>query len=104
MSRITQQNISNGINPVRDRKVMYYTYFIKSLKDGTFYTGSTGDLRKRLNQHNTGRSNYTKSRLPFELLYYEACLDESRAKARELFLKSGMGKRYLRQRLGVSGL
>lgn len=83
---------------------MFYTYVLKSEKNDIFYTGSTKDLRKRLKQHNYGQSTYTKNRGPFKLIYYEACLDESRVKARELFLKSGMGKRYLRQRLGVSYL
>ncbi len=37
----------------------YYTYILKSQKDGTLYTGSTNDLRKRLKQHNAGNSVYT---------------------------------------------
>ena len=40
-----------------------------------------------------------KERGPFELIYYEACLNEQDALARENYLKSGMGKRYLKNRL-----
>ena len=40
-----------------------------------------------------------KYRGPYDLIYYEACLEKDDAKARELFLKSGPGKRYLYQRL-----
>lgn len=92
------------MDPVRDQSVMFYTYILKSKKDGKLYTGSTKDLRKRLIQHNKGLSTYTKGRGPFEIIYYEACLLEDKARSRELYLKSGMGKRYLRNRLGASYL
>lgn len=78
---------------------MYYTYVLMSKKDGKWYTGSTGDLRKRFREHNSGRNFSTKSRFPFKLIYYEACLDKKDAEAREKYLKSGMGKRYLKNRL-----
>jgi putative endonuclease len=84
--------------------MFYYTYILKSKKDGRIYTGYTKDLRKRLNQHNKGLSTYTKGRGPFMLIYYEACLLEDKSRSRELFLKSGMGKRYLKNRLGASYL
>jgi len=41
----------------------------------------------------------TKGRGPFELIYYEMCLNKDDAVAREKYLKSGMGKRYLKNRL-----
>ncbi len=78
---------------------MYYIYVIQSNKDKKFYTGFTGDLQNRLQDHNAGRVPSTKGRSPFELIYYEACLNEQDALAREKYLKSGMGKRYLRNRL-----
>jgi putative endonuclease len=83
---------------------MFYTYILKSKKDGKLYTGSTKDLRKRLLQHNTGKNLSTKGRGPFIIIYYEACLLEEKARSRELYLKSGMGKRYLKNRLGASYL
>ena len=69
------------------------------MKDGKFYTGYTNDLRKRFNQHNAGRVFSTKGRGLFRLIYDEACLDENDAKASEKYLKSGMGKRFLLNRL-----
>ena len=78
---------------------MFYTYILKSLKNGYLYTGFTNELRKRLNQHANGRSIYTKGRGPYKLIYYEACLNEDDARSRELFLKSGMGKRYVKNTL-----
>ena len=78
---------------------MIYTYVIQSAKDSRWYTGFTDDLRKRFSQHNNGQVSSTKSRGPFKLIYYEACLDKADARARETYLKTGMGKRYLQNRL-----
>ena len=78
---------------------MFYTYVLKSRKSKRFYTGSTKDLRKRFKQHNEGKSAWTKKDTSWELVYYEACLNENDARSREKFLKSGMGKRYLKTRL-----
>lgn len=78
---------------------MFYTYILKSKKNGKLYTGYTGDLRKRLSEHTKGDFGYTKGRGPFELIYYEACIEQIDARSRELYLKSGKGKRYLKTRL-----
>ncbi len=78
---------------------MVYTYVIRSRKDNKFYTGTTSDLRKRFIEHNEGRVTSTKNRGPFELIYYEGCLNKEDAFARERYLKTGMGKRYLKNRL-----
>ena len=78
---------------------MFYTYIIKSKKSGKLYTGYTNDLRKRFKEHNEGKSVYTKGRGPFKLIYYEACTEQEDARSRELYLKSGRGKRYLKSRL-----
>ena len=86
------------IHHVRD-EMMWYTYVLRSLKDEKWYTGSTVDLRKRLKQHNSGHTSSTKHRRPLEVIYYEMCQNESDARSRELYLKSGMGKRYLKNRL-----
>lgn len=87
------------MSPVRDSLSFHYVYVLQSTKDGTWYTGCTQDLRKRLEQHNDGKAGYTKDRGPYALIYYEACRSVDDAFARERYLKSGMGKRYLRNRL-----
>ncbi len=78
---------------------MHYVHVIQSQEDRQFYTGFTSDLKNRFREHNAGRVSSTKRRGPFELVYYEACQNEQDALAREKYLKSGMGKRYLRNRL-----
>ena len=83
--------------PVRDQ--FYYVYLLQSQKSSKWYTGYTKDLRKRFAQHQNNESLYTKGKGPFKLIYYESCLNEYDAIAREKYLKSGMGKRYLKNRL-----
>lgn len=78
---------------------MYYTYLLQSIKDSKLYTGCCNDLRKRFKQHISGEVLSTKGRGPFKLIYYEACLNKHDAFAREKFLKTGMGKRYIKNRL-----
>jgi len=78
---------------------MYCVYVLQSKKDGQWYTGSTSDLKKRLKEHNDGKVPATKDRRPFELIYYEACLNRKDSFTREKFLKTGMGKRYIKNRL-----
>jgi len=88
------------MNPVSDNPKFYYVYILRSKKDGQWYTGYTSDLRKRFKQHNNGEFNsWTKGRGPFELIYYEAYLHSKDAQAREKQIKSGPGRRYMRERL-----
>jgi len=54
---------------------MYYTYVLQSEEDNYFYTGYTKNLKLRFEQHNKGLVESTKNRRPFNLIYYEACLD-----------------------------
>src|SRR3990167_8539325 len=78
---------------------MFYTYILKSKKDGKMYTGSTKNLRLRFEQHKKGDVESTKYRRPLELIYYEACVVEDDARRREKVLKSYRGKMLLRNRL-----
>jgi putative endonuclease len=78
---------------------MVYVYLLQSEKDKKWYTGCTNNLKKRFLEHNQGAVHSTKNRGPFVLIYYEACLNKSDAFAREKYLKSGLGKRYLKNRL-----
>ena len=78
---------------------MCYTYVLHSLKDGEFYTGFTNNLERRIAEHNSKGQFSTKCRIPFRLVYYEGCLSKGDAIAREEYLKSGRGKRYIRDRI-----
>lgn len=79
--------------------MFYYTYILKSDKDGKLYTGYTKDLKLRLEEHNKGNVESTKERRPIKLIYYEACLNRSDATPREKYLKTHLGKMFLKNRL-----
>jgi putative endonuclease len=81
---------------------MYYVYVLISRTDKRLYTGSTGDLRARLEAHNKGLVEAAKNRIPLDLVYYEACLSRHDAFRREKYLKTSYGKRYLKSRLSDS--
>jgi len=78
---------------------MHYVYILLSEKDGKFYTGLTNNLKRRIQEHQSGNVRSTWNRRPLKLIYYEACLNEDDAEQREIYLKSGMGKKYIRNRL-----
>jgi len=78
----------------------YYTYVLKSRKDGRFYIGWSEDLRWRVEQHNKGQVEATRERRPLELIYYEACLSREETIKREKSLKTGFGRKYLKRRIG----
>lgn len=64
-----------------------YTYILKC-DDGSFYTGWTNNLEKRIKDHNEGRgAKYTKSRRPVTLAYYETFATKEEAMRREYAIK-----------------
>jgi putative endonuclease len=78
---------------------MYSVYVLVSLKDGKHYTGSTSNLERRIKQHNQGKTESTRRRRPFKLIYQEEHLEKEEAEERERFLKSGKGREELKQLL-----
>ena len=66
---------------------MNYTYMLLC-SDGSFYTGWTNDLQKRVRTHQAGKGGrYTRSRLPVQLVYYEVFEEAKSARSREVYLK-----------------
>jgi len=78
---------------------MYYVYFLKSLSKNFRYIGSTNDLKRRLNDHNTGLSQSTKSYIPFEIEAFVAVKTEQKARELERYFKTGSGKAILKKRI-----
>jgi putative endonuclease len=72
-------------------------YILKSLRDGSFYIGYTSDLKRRFKEHNNGKSIFTKNKLPYELIFYEAFANRKDAESRENYLKSGWGWRTIKK-------
>ena len=67
--------------------IVFYSYILKSLKDGKYYYGHTADLNIRLDAHNKGKVKSTKGRMPSILHYYETFETKSEAAKRETFFK-----------------
>jgi putative endonuclease len=76
---------------------MYYVYILLR-SNGTKYVGYTNDLRRRIIEHKTGKVRSTNKLTP-KLIYYEAYVDKSDATSREIYLKSGDGRKDLIQQL-----
>ena len=77
---------------------MYYTYILKSLKDDTYYYGSTENLELRLKRHNTRKERYTRGHSPYRIHYFEKYETRSEAFRREMFFKSIEGFHWLRSK------
>ena len=78
---------------------MFYVYVLQSESDTGLYIGMSKDLRRRFSEHQGGESRSTRSRCPWKLIYYEAYLEKPDAIQREVFLKSGSGRRFLDKQL-----
>lgn len=74
----------------------FYVYTLLSLKDNKLYTGYTSNLRRRLRQHSLGEVISTRHRRPLNLIHAEIFINESDARAREIYLKSGYGRKQLK--------
>ena len=75
---------------------IYTVYAICSKKDGRIYVGFSRDAEKRLLQHNQGKTKSTKGYVPWELIYTQQIIGRENAREREIELKSGSGKEFLK--------
>ena len=74
---------------------MYYTYILFSESLGKYYTGQTEDIARRLLEHNTGKTEYMKTGVPWVLVFAESFGSRSEAMALEQKIKKRRAKRYL---------
>lgn len=66
---------------------MFYVYILRSMVKKVLYIGFTNNLKLRVQQHNDGKSNFTRKFRPWKLAYYEAYASEKEARERERQLK-----------------
>jgi len=94
--------IFGGVRPKADQpraeaeNIMYYVYILKSDRNGKLYKGRTSNLKRRLTEHSSGKSEFTSLNGPWKLIYYEAFLNKEDAITEEKFLKSGKGKERIK--------
>lgn len=67
---------------------MSYVYILKSLKNESYYVGSTEDIERRFKQHNSGNVEATKYKRPYELVFRQDFKDNKTAKQVEFKIKS----------------
>ncbi len=75
----------------------FFVYSIRSLKDGRFYVGMTESLERRIKEHNNGRTKSTKGYTPWILVFFEKFKTREEARKREKYLKSGIGKEFIKR-------
>ena len=78
---------------------IYYVYTLFSLRDEKLYTGFTTNLKDRISRHARGEVKSTANRRPLRLIHYEYFVNKEDALAREVFLKSGFGRKNLKSAL-----
>ena len=78
---------------------MHYVYILQSQRDKNYYTGVTGNLKKRLQQHNDGLVNHTKMKRPIKVAWYCAFANRKSAYRFEKYLKSGSGLAFAKKHL-----
>jgi putative endonuclease len=79
---------------------MWYVYIIRSANfPEQEYIGATADLKRRLPEHNAGKSAHTSKFKPWKLVWYCAFQDKYKALAFEKYLKSHSGRAFTKKRL-----
>ena len=79
--------------------MMHHVYVLRSLRDGKLYIGLTNDLDRRIHEHNDGKVAATKGRRPLLPVWVEHYPERKQAASREKFLKSGVGRKQLKELL-----
>jgi putative endonuclease len=95
---VAQLNTCLPAGREQQQKSMIIVYIIRSELDGRFYVGMTCDLERRLMEHNSKRNFSTKGYTPWKLFFYETYENRIDARKREKYLKSGVGKEYIKNR------
>jgi putative endonuclease len=79
-----------------DMSRVWYVYALESKIDQRIYVGMTKDLNRRIKEHNLGRTSSTRAYRPWVLIYHEVQMSTSQARSREKYLKTGIGKEFLK--------
>ncbi|MCK4339463.1 MAG: GIY-YIG nuclease family protein [Candidatus Cloacimonetes bacterium] len=74
---------------------MYYTYILYSKRKNKYYIGHTNNLSLRLERHNSGKSRFTKSGIPWIIVYYDEYETKSEAMRRENEIKKQKSRKYI---------
>ena len=73
----------------------FYVYVLYNPQKNFIYIGYSENLKKRYQEHNSGKVKSTKAYKPLKLIFYEAYSTKSDAKRREMYLKGNKGRTTL---------
>lgn len=77
-----------------------YVYLLQSISHpNQRYVGLTADLKKRLSEHNAGKSSHTSKYMPWKLVVAVYFVDAMKAEAFERYLKHGSGHAFANRHL-----
>ncbi len=76
---------------------MFYVYVLKSKQKNYIYVGLSNNPERRIKQHNDKKERTTRCYSPFKTLLVEEFFTRNDAREREKYLKSGVGKEYIKQ-------
>ena len=75
---------------------MFYVYAISSLVRNYTYVGMTNNKDRRFAEHQSGKNKTTKPYRPFKMILFEEYPTRVEARKREIYLKSGSGREFLK--------
>jgi putative endonuclease len=74
---------------------MHHVYILYSERIDRYYVGRTENIEKRIEDHNAGRSTYTRRGRPWRLVYQEEFERKAEAIDREIEIKKRKSRRYI---------
>lgn len=77
----------------------YYSYVLRSSKNGIIYKGSTENIEQRLQSHNSGLVNFTSKYMPWEMVLFEEFETRSESMQREKWYKTGVGLDWINNQI-----
>ena len=80
-----------------------FCYILFSTKLNKYYVGSTPDLERRLNDHNRGKEKFTRTGMPWQLVYMETFEELAMARRRELDIKKKKSRKYIESLISSAG-
>jgi predicted GIY-YIG superfamily endonuclease len=78
---------------------MYYVYILRSKKDQSRYIGITNDLKRRLQEHNSGSAIYSSKKRPYQIIWCCIFVSKNKAYDFERYLKSSSGYAFTKKHL-----
>ncbi|MSU75735.1 MAG: GIY-YIG nuclease family protein [Candidatus Magasanikbacteria bacterium] len=76
---------------------MFFVYILDSLSRNYIYVGLTNNVERRFGQHQAGKERTTAPYRPFQLVHTEEFVTRVEARKREKYLKSGIGKEWIKK-------